>query len=306
MKELPRNEESACPWSLSGPQFPQPTAIQQRYCYPKGCAEYSSKKGGALWTMFSKDGKEDLQFRLLHVYFSAKRSGKLSATTPSPVRRRRPREGRSPWRQSPSPPNNNHQYHQYHQYPAAAIGMHHMMFPHHYRPAVRPHPSPPPYSAPYTAATKVTSVGDSQHRKLQKRPFTDDGIDHCNDLHQKPLSILISPTTRDEEADLTHEELLTRPIQSFEQQPSFDLSQLQNDDVLFSALIMARIEDDLDGEDERQKLSRRLHAMHEHLSEWIRTFSPTEQDSLVTIVKEWANQLAQRPMMARDNSDVAM
>lgn len=24
-----------CPWSLSGPQFPQPTAIQQRYCYPK-------------------------------------------------------------------------------------------------------------------------------------------------------------------------------------------------------------------------------------------------------------------------------
>jgi hypothetical protein len=120
------------------------------------------------------------------------------------------------------------------------------------------------------------------------------------------LSILISPTTRDEEADLTHEELLTRPIQSFEQQPSFDLSQLQNDDVLFSALIMARIEDDLDGEDERQKLSRRLHAMHEHLSEWIRTFSPTEQDSLVTIVKEWANQLAQRPMMARDNSDVAM
>lgn len=40
-----------CPWSLSGPQFPQPTAIQQRYCYPKGDPEYSSRKGGALWTM---------------------------------------------------------------------------------------------------------------------------------------------------------------------------------------------------------------------------------------------------------------
>jgi hypothetical protein len=24
-----------CPWQLSGPQFPRPTAIQQRYCYPR-------------------------------------------------------------------------------------------------------------------------------------------------------------------------------------------------------------------------------------------------------------------------------
>lgn len=55
-----------CPWSLSGPQFPQPTAIQQRYCYPKGKAEYSSRKGGALWTMYGRDKKEDLDFRLLH------------------------------------------------------------------------------------------------------------------------------------------------------------------------------------------------------------------------------------------------
>lgn len=63
-----------CPWSLSGPQFPQPTAIQQRYCYPKGRPEYSSRKGGALWTMYGADGKEDVEFRLLHVYFSAKRA----------------------------------------------------------------------------------------------------------------------------------------------------------------------------------------------------------------------------------------
>ena len=41
---------ASCPWSLSGPQFPLPTAIQQRYCYPKGNAEYSNTKGGALWT----------------------------------------------------------------------------------------------------------------------------------------------------------------------------------------------------------------------------------------------------------------
>jgi hypothetical protein len=63
-----------CPWSLSGPQFPQPTAIQQRYCYPKGRADYSKQKGGALWTMYAADGKEDVEYRLLHVYYSAKRA----------------------------------------------------------------------------------------------------------------------------------------------------------------------------------------------------------------------------------------
>ena len=68
--DLPEN----CPWSVSGPQFPIPTAMQQRYCYPKGRSEYSSLKGGALWTMFGANGKEDLQYRLLHVYYSAKRA----------------------------------------------------------------------------------------------------------------------------------------------------------------------------------------------------------------------------------------
>ena len=68
-----------CPWSLSGPQFPTPTAIQQRYCYPKGRPEYSSCKGGALWTMYGADGKEDVEYRLLHVYFSAKRAHNMGA-----------------------------------------------------------------------------------------------------------------------------------------------------------------------------------------------------------------------------------
>jgi hypothetical protein len=63
-----------CPWSLSGPQFPIPTAIQQRYCYPKGTPEYSSRKGGALWTMCGPNNAEHVEYRLLHVYFSAKRA----------------------------------------------------------------------------------------------------------------------------------------------------------------------------------------------------------------------------------------
>ena len=81
-----------CPWSLSGPQFPTPTAMQQRYCYPKGRPEYSSRKGGALWTMYGADGREDVEYRLLHVYFSAKRAhnksmGDIANESPS-VRKR--------------------------------------------------------------------------------------------------------------------------------------------------------------------------------------------------------------------------
>jgi hypothetical protein len=59
--ELP----STCPWSLSGPQFPHPTAIQQRYCYPKGDPDYSSQKGGALWTMVSGGVSLLMFFRLI-------------------------------------------------------------------------------------------------------------------------------------------------------------------------------------------------------------------------------------------------
>ncbi|GKY92987.1 hypothetical protein MPSEU_000267300 [Mayamaea pseudoterrestris] len=76
-----------CAWSLSGPQFPvtnKPGALQQRYCYPKGRPEYSSYKGGALWTMRGVDGKEDCEFRLLHVYQSQKRAANKGVTlTPS-------------------------------------------------------------------------------------------------------------------------------------------------------------------------------------------------------------------------------
>jgi hypothetical protein len=72
-----------CQWSLSGPQFPPPTAIQQRYCYPKGKAEYSSRIGGALWTMYGRDKKEDLDFRLLHGKFELLRYGLTRHVQPS-------------------------------------------------------------------------------------------------------------------------------------------------------------------------------------------------------------------------------
>jgi hypothetical protein len=63
----------SCKWQLSGPQFPTPSAIQQRYCYPQGRKEYSRCTGSALWTMYNTDGIENKDYRLLHVYYSTKR-----------------------------------------------------------------------------------------------------------------------------------------------------------------------------------------------------------------------------------------
>jgi len=73
-----------CPWSLSGPQFPNPAPLQQRYCYPRGDTEYASRKGGSLWTIVDDDGKEDLTYRLLHVYFSEKRANSITTLSSSP------------------------------------------------------------------------------------------------------------------------------------------------------------------------------------------------------------------------------
>jgi len=60
---------------MSGPQYPLPSSVQQRYCYPRGDSkEYATQMGGAMWTVYNKDGEEDLNYRLLHVYFSEKRA----------------------------------------------------------------------------------------------------------------------------------------------------------------------------------------------------------------------------------------
>ena len=64
---------SACPWSVSGPQLQtNATALQQRYCYPKGTGEYSEDKGGAVWTLVS-NGVENIDTRILNVYESSRR-----------------------------------------------------------------------------------------------------------------------------------------------------------------------------------------------------------------------------------------
>ena len=70
-------EIKACPWSLSGPQYPKRAGsrIQQRYCYPRGLGSYSTGKGGSMWTLIDRKGKENIDQRVLHVYHSSKRAG---------------------------------------------------------------------------------------------------------------------------------------------------------------------------------------------------------------------------------------
>jgi hypothetical protein len=58
-----------CRWTVAGPRLTQPTDIQQRPCHPKvATAEYISSKRGNLWTMVGADGKDNLEYRLFHVF----------------------------------------------------------------------------------------------------------------------------------------------------------------------------------------------------------------------------------------------
>jgi hypothetical protein len=85
--EFQQHDETSsafCQWNISGPQYPaKPNDLQQRYCYPKGSPTYSNGKGGALWTMYNKDSREILDYRIFHVYSSAKRA--LNQTSASNV-----------------------------------------------------------------------------------------------------------------------------------------------------------------------------------------------------------------------------
>ncbi|KAL7451095.1 hypothetical protein ACHAWC_004066, partial [Mediolabrus comicus] len=73
--------EHECKWSLSGPSANSKVegAVQQRYSYPKGRPEYSNTKGGSLWTIVDRNGKDNLEVRIFHVYQSFKRLASSSS-----------------------------------------------------------------------------------------------------------------------------------------------------------------------------------------------------------------------------------
>lgn len=69
-----------CPWSPGAPQFLSPTSTRQRYCYPEGRPSHSSVKGGTLWTEYDNtEGRENLEYRLLHVYSLKYRKGYIGS-----------------------------------------------------------------------------------------------------------------------------------------------------------------------------------------------------------------------------------
>jgi hypothetical protein len=71
-----------CRWTLGKPQeFKETFTFQHRRCYPEGNPGYSSHTSGSLWTLCtSDDGKDDLMYRLFHVYSSAEGVTRNEAT----------------------------------------------------------------------------------------------------------------------------------------------------------------------------------------------------------------------------------
>ena len=321
IKETP---PEACQWSLSGPQFPQPTAIQQRYCYPKGDPAYCSLKGGALWTMYDSKGKEDLNFRLLHVYFSAKRASNkgmigqpmtnASPAMSTPSRRRRQRT-LSPWRHTPSSAYFQHHSATVYHTPVPPSPSHHTFI-------IGPKPpySPSPYPSQYSEAT-------SRPRKTTAPAIENSNRRSTKEESAKRPSIFVSPITSVSGQDSSRDGLLSRPIHpvaSFELEAttsfddkstsleqtgvlktdSFDLSEAEaeaDDDLLLSSLIMSSNTDEdrkkSDQMDVCKVLSRRLSTVQRQLSEWIRKHPKLEQERMNDIVNNWARKVMQRPVV---------
>jgi hypothetical protein len=288
--------DETCPWSLSGPQFPQPTAIQQRYCYPKGNVAYSSQKGGALWTMYDSSGKEDLEFRLLHVYFSAKRAGILSAT-PSPARRRRHHPTppsftvSSSVPSSPWPPTSWNPHSPNPTTSAFPTMMYHPpSYPHAIPPPRNSLPFPPPqyYKRPRLlpappSASRNTSTTGTKNMLIAPPENTATEEDAS-------LSMMIPNQHHHHHHHHHHlldEDALIVAKSSFEFLPLEDAQQ----SCLFDSFLLL---DHTDGDDDNGTndtcaLQKRLQGMQHQLLEWIETQPQKEQ--LYTMVRAWARQL---------------
>eukprot|EP00980_Cylindrotheca_fusiformis_P014555 scaffold3924_cov109-Cylindrotheca_fusiformis.AAC.4 len=314
-------KEENCPWSLSGPQFPQPTAIQQRYCYPKGNIDYSSQKGGAMWTMYDNSGKEDLNYRLLHVYFSAKRAG---FSTPSPGRRRRNATPSScsssvsststnrrsvptskwpprPWNPHPPPPppppavpyhpppmhpyqNHPPPTHYHHSYPPV---------PHRCGHTFAPSAPPTPHHHhhhhhPYAQLEKQLPAPPSaskHHGTAWLDPPADDAIERL---------WLRGPTTNARPQELLSEEDET-PLEFL---PLEDMQQQQQHASWLDNFLLSDSNSIVD--DTNHILRKRLESMEQQLVGWIA--SQPEKEKLHGMVRTWAQNLAREEQTLMESS----
>lgn len=306
MSELPKQ---TCPWSLSGPQFPQPTAIQQRYCYPRGSENYASRKGGALWTMYDSTGKEDLMFRLLHVYFSAKRAVnkgvrmtqeermRVSRQSPNSTPRRRPKQSpnSTPRRRRAAPK-------RFSPYSTP-------------RRTIRATVTDSPFSAASsnkireesTYDTPLASITEVPEKSIPDQPF--------QRIPSFELSGCIShnSTVQDSDYRILEQQFLsddcTGDQNTFEEEIGHDMAQLfvdaeslidltsYWDDPLFGFI---NDTSSFQNENVCQALSHRLNSLHESISNLIMT-TPEKKGPMINIVVDWARALTKAPLITLKN-----
>lgn len=278
MHDLP---PETCPWSLSGPQFPQPTAIQQRYCYPKGRPEYSSRKGGALWTMYRNDGKEDLEYRLLHVYYSAKRAVNrgmtVDAVLSSPAKRAKRLSLSSPSTASrsgrsestlPSPPvmyNHHHHHHGWDVFPPS---------PHFHQ--------PPPLEDSFHSPP---GDGLSRFHPLDPAMPTPSPFRYQNIRH--------SPLRRSHEDDACSRSTDPFPC-------DFDASVHSMEDMWNDPFLNITLKPSVDAADVAESpvknLAKSLQTVSESIRQVISGAEDGEQAALVSVVSNWARHVAKDPL----------
>jgi hypothetical protein len=250
---------ATCPWSLSGPQFPQPTAIQQRYCYPKGDPEYSSRKGGALWTMYGADGKENLEYRLLHVYFSAKRAVNKGMTS----------DYSTPTKRVKTSP--------------------HEEFPARF-PSSTPSPtfSPMPYSSESPPSPTISPI---PYRSNFVSPFEQEHTFHPMPDNSPLRPRILAAESRDD--DHSHGEHSMDDLDPFH----FDmdtLSMQELEDACWNDFLLPP--SDISHEDRLRSLALGLERVHSCAIEKIMQAPASEQASLVSLFASWARQVAHHPL----------
>jgi len=264
---------SSCPWSLSGPQFPQPTAIQQRYCYPKGDPEYSSRKGGALWTMYGADGKENLEYRLLHVYFSAKRAVnkgiKIKSEQSTPTKRAK----RTPPRVFPPKPQ---------QMPQEMPLQMPQQMPQEMPQLMSPRPMSPARDCNSPLSFEITPPSPTIS-PIYKSNFVSPHVFDDRSFHS-PFRPRVLMDQRDDEESI-----------------HFDHFPLDMDTKSMQELEDACWNDPLfpppaDGGEGLEALKGRLEKMHSNVRERIMAAPESEQASLVSLFTSWARQVAQDPL----------
>jgi hypothetical protein len=306
----------ACPWSLSGPQYPRPTAMQQRYCYPKEEArpQYSCCKGSALWTMF-RDGVEDQNYRLLHVYFSTKRANNRGVSVPddeeasssrSSARSRAPKRSKK----ITSPPRNVYPVNNRASFFASPT----MTAVSTTSPSL--HDSPlrfddlsPPSLGPFGNSHFVTPNSDPfrhcEHSDkvsmLTPSPFRPKLPVAQHNISQSPL---YRSAFKNDDSDPFLFDITTswHEIDSFWNDPLLDIMLKPSQDygidrlqVSSSSSSLSPLTSKQETSEQTQSFSARLEILTHTLHERILTAPVEEHSALVTQLKTWASALAQDP-----------